>query len=170
MLHTHVRAQGGVLRFCLRRLCVSVPVCLCFCVSVCLCACLLRCRVCVRLEALPPSETWVSCPAPTRRGEHQSGANLDPLPVAGPHLPRPVGAGGLKVASMVAQAPAPGPKYLGDQEASLGQELVGRVGGKQCWGKATLGSERPPPMLSFLGAVSQMFSLTLHAGEIHNHS
>ena len=40
-----------------------------------------------------------------------------------------MGAGGLKVASMVAQAPAPGLKYLGDQEASLGQELVG-------WGKA----------------------------------
>ena len=84
--------------------------------------------MCVGLEALPPSETWVSCPAPARRGEHQSGANLDPLPVAGPHLPRPVGAGGLKVASMVAQAPAPGPQYLGEQEASLGPELVGRVG------------------------------------------
>ena len=152
---------------CLCVVCVSVCMCVCVscvcqcvcvlstvlvcsgtvCVSVCLCVCLLRCRVCVRLEALPPSETWVSCPAPTRRGEHQSGANLDPLPVAGPHLPRPVGAGGLKVASMVAQAPAPGPKYLGDQEASLGQELVGRVGGKHYWGKATLGSERPPPML-----------------------
>ena len=36
-----------------------------------------------------------------------------------------MGAGGLKVASIVAQAPAPGLKYLGDQEVSLGQELVG---------------------------------------------
>ena len=56
-----------------------------------------------------------------------------------------MGAGGLKVASMVAQAPAPGLKYLGDQEASLGQELVG-------WGKAVEMGEshyvkRPPPML-----------------------
>ena len=91
--------------------------------------------MCVGLEALPPSETWVSSPASARRGEHQSGANLDPLPVGRPtsteatKLRRPVGAGGLKVASIVAQAPAPGLKYLGDQEASLGQELVG-------WGKA----------------------------------
>ena len=99
--------------------------------------------MCVRLEALPPSETWVSWPAPTRRGEHQSGANLDPLPVAGPHLPRPVGAGGLKVASMVAQAPAPGPKYLGDQEASLGQELVGRVG-KAVLGESHSGKRATP--------------------------
>ena len=57
-----------------------------------------------------------------------------------------MGAGGLKVASMVAQAPAPGLKYLGDQEASLGQELVG-------WGKAVEMGEshrdvwRPPPMM-----------------------
>ena len=40
-----------------------------------------------------------------------------------------MGAGGLKVASIVAQAPAPGLKYLGDQEVSLVQELVCLGGG-----------------------------------------
>ena len=48
-----------------------------------------------------------------------------------------MGAGGLKVASMVAQAPAPGLKYLGDQEASPGQELVGWGKAEWRWGKAT---------------------------------
>ena len=53
-----------------------------------------------------------------------------------------MGAGGLKVASMLAQAPAPGLKYLGDQEASPGQELVGWVGestdgGKPLWEAVT---------------------------------
>ena len=63
-----------------------------------------------------------------------------------------MGAGGLKVASIVAQAPAPGLKYLGDQEASPGQELVGWVGestdgGKPLW-------EASDPHLCFLCAAS----------------
>ena len=42
------------------------------------------------------------------------------------------------MASTGGAGPAPGLKYLGDQEASLGQELVGcRVGKAGRWGKAS---------------------------------
>ena len=42
------------------------------------------------------------------------------------------------MASTGGAGPAPGLKYLGDQEASLGQELVGcRVGKARRWGKAS---------------------------------
>ena len=72
-----------------------------------------------------------------------------------------MGAGGLKVASMVAQAPAPGLKYLGDQEASLGQELV--WGG---WGKALMGESQYGKRATPTYASSALSAYCFHCGEI----
>ena len=69
-----------------------------------------------------------------------------------------MGAGGLKVASMVAQAIAPGLKYLPDQEVSLRQELVGWVGESTDGGKPVW--EASDPHLCFLCcAVCYLFPL-----------
>ena len=72
-----------------------------------------------------------------------------------------MGAGGLKVASMVAQAPAPGLKYLPDQEASLRQELVGG------WGKALMGESQYGKQATPTYASSALSATCFHCnGEI----
>ena len=81
---------GRIIVMCFR--CVKSFACV-VCVSICLCACV----VCVfrLVEALPLSETWVSCPAFDRRAEQlsrtcQTGADLDDPSLPVDILPRPL--------------------------------------------------------------------------------